>query len=73
MQIILLLLGIYQTISLQVAPTWLTSSFISATQNDVLNTLTGSTSTPTATLTYPNAFSSTPNLAYGIINYIGTT
>jgi hypothetical protein len=43
-----------------------------AAQNDVLNTFTGSTSTPTATLTYPNAFSSTPNLAYGIINYIGT-
>ena len=72
MQVIILLLGIYQTLSLQVPPTWLTSPFVQAAQNDVLSTLTGSSSTPTATLTFPNAFISTPNLAFGIINYIGT-
>ena len=55
-----------------VAPTWVTSSLVKASQFNVINTLTGSTATPAATMAFSSAFSAPPNLGYGIINYEGT-
>lgn len=55
-----------------VAPTWMSSPFVKAGQNNLINNVkTGNTSTPQATMTFSSAYSSPPHLAYGIINYEG--
>ena len=61
---------------IQAAPTWQTSNYIQAASNSVINgtSTTGETTTPvpSATLTFPTAFTSEPNLAYGISYYEST-
>ena len=62
--------------SITVAPTWVTSSYVQANSRRVINgdlcsCTTGSSSTPTATMTFVTAFSAIPHLAYGISNYQG--
>lgn len=62
---------------IQVAPTWVTSSYLQANSKKVINgdatgTTTGNSSTPTATVPFTAAFPSVPNLGYGISNYQGT-
>jgi hypothetical protein len=61
-----------------VAPTWVTSPFVQANSQkiingdvDVCNCPTGNTSTPTATMLFVTAFSAIPHLGYGISNYQG--
>lgn len=60
----------------QVAPTWITSSYVQAASQRILNgdacgCKTGNASTPTATMTFASAFSAVPNLGFGITNYQG--
>lgn len=69
--ILIALIQIPHTFTIQVPPTWVTSPLVKAAQFNVINTLTGSSATPTATMTFTSAFSMVPNLAYGIINYEG--
>lgn len=58
---------------IQAPPTWVTSNYFKAGSNSIINgtSTTGSstTPTPTATLTFPSAFPSVPNLAYGMSHY----
>jgi hypothetical protein len=68
---LLLLLLPCASICVQVAPTWITSTYVKASSNSIISTLTGNSSTPSATLTFSSAFSAAPNLAYGILNYEG--
>ena len=56
---------------LSAAPEWLTSTYFRANNEDVIATLTGSSSTPTYTFTFSSALPGVPNLAYGIKNYMG--
>jgi hypothetical protein len=61
---------------IQVAPTWVTSSYLQANSKKVINsditgTTTGNTQTPTATIPFVTAFTVVPNLGYGISNYQG--
>lgn len=72
---LILLFLINRTVA-QVAPTWITSSYVQAASKKVIDGVacsckTGNTSTPTATLTFVTAFSAVPNLGYGITNYQG--
>lgn len=59
------------TRSVGVPPTWLTSSYIQSNSKSIITTLTGNSMTPTATLTFATAFSSIPNIGYGIAGYEG--
>lgn len=53
-------------------PVWVTSPYIKAGSNNVIATLTGNTSTPTATIPYPGLpFTMVPNIGYGSTSYIG--
>jgi hypothetical protein len=55
-----------------VAPVWITSTFVQAASNKVINNvLTGNSATPTATMNFAPAFSAPPNLGYGVTNYQG--
>lgn len=54
-----------------VSPVWLTSPYVQADTKSIITTKTGNSSTPTATLTFPNAFSNLPNIGYGIDGYEG--
>ena len=61
---------------MSVAPTWVTSSYVQANSQkvingDLCNCTTGNTQTPTATMTFVTAFTLIPNLGYGISNYQG--
>jgi len=57
---------------LKVDPVWITSPYLKAGSNDVIKTLTGNSSTPTATMPFSTpAFSSLPNLGYGCTAYQG--
>ena len=72
--VIIVLCGFWtEVLSAGVPPTWLTSSYVQADTNTIITTLTGSNSTPTATLNFVTAFSSLPNIGYGIIGYVGKT
>ena len=57
------------------APTWLTSPFFRAGQEEVISTFTGSSQYPfrSYTFTYSSALPGVPNLAYGIQKYRGTS
>lgn len=62
---------------IQVAPTWITSSYVQASakriiDGDVTGVKTGNTATPTATVPFITAFAAVPNLGYGISNYQGS-
>lgn len=54
-----------------VPPTWVTSSYVQADTNNIITSITGNTATPTATLNFATAFSSLPNIGYGMIGYVG--
>lgn len=53
-------------------PTWVTSPFFRANNEDVISTLTGSNVTPQYTFTFSSALPGLPNLAYGIKGYRGS-
>lgn len=54
-------------------PTWITSPYLKAGSYDVIKTLTGNSSTPTATMPFSApAFTTIPNLGYGCTAYQGT-
>jgi hypothetical protein len=62
--------------SITVAPTWVTSPYVQADSHkiidgDLCSCTTGNSSTPTAIMTFINAFSSQPHLGYGISKYEG--
>ena len=62
--------------SITVVPTWVTSPYVQANSQrvidgDICNCKTGNSSTPTATMTFVTAFTLIPNLGYGISNYQG--
>jgi hypothetical protein len=72
----LFLVYLVTTVSLSVSPTWLTSSYVQADTNFVIDALqtgipVGLSLTPTATMTFVNPFMSIPNLGYGICGYEG--
>lgn len=53
-------------------PTWITSNYIQADANRVINNVkTGNSSTPSAMIPFTFAFAVVPNLGYGISNYQG--
>jgi hypothetical protein len=63
---------IQQLLGVSVSPTWVTSSYVQAGSSSLINNVRiGNESTPSATLTFGTAFTSAPNLCYGIINYEG--
>lgn len=63
-----LLINIANTI--QVVPTWITSSYVQADSAKLINGIkTGNSTTPTMTMTFVTAFGTIPNLGYGIIRY----
>jgi hypothetical protein len=53
------------------SPTWLTSAYFRAGNENVIIKKTGNNTTPTYTFTFSSALSGTPNLAYGVKNYRG--
>ena len=60
----------------QFAPNWLTSNYLQTgfkkvIDGDLCGCKTGSTSTPTSTLTFTTAFTVLPNLGYGMTSYQG--
>jgi hypothetical protein len=60
--------------SVSVAPTWVTSPYVQANSQRIINgdicsCTTGNSSTPTATMTFVTAFTVIPNIGYGISNY----
>lgn len=60
----------------QVAPTWITSSYVQAASKrvidgDACSCKTNNLTTPTATMTFVTAFPAVPNLGFGITNYQG--
>lgn len=66
------LLVLAKTALIQVPPTWVTSNYVQAANVAVINNiLTGNSVTPTATFVFGFAFSSVPNLGYGIFGYEG--
>lgn len=68
--LLLALLNYVYTIT--VAPTWVTSSYIRASSNLIINGTTkigSSSASPTATMIFSSAFSAAPNLAYGVCHY----
>lgn len=59
------------------SPIWLTNSYVIADSKKVINgdlcsCTTGNSSTPTATMTFTTAFSTAPNLGYGVSSYQGS-
>lgn len=60
-------LGLYT-----VPPTWITSNLVRAGNRNVINTLTGSSSTPTYTFTFSSSLTGIPYLGYGIKSYEGS-
>lgn len=56
-----------------VAPTWITSNYMRAGNQDVIATLTGSAIDPIHTFTFSSALPGVPNLAYGIKRYRGNS
>jgi hypothetical protein len=54
-----------------VGPTWITSNYMRAGNQDVIATLTGSAIDPIHTFTFSSALPGFPNLAYGIKRYRG--
>jgi hypothetical protein len=61
----------------QVAPTWITSSYVQAASYKIINgdacgCKTNNASTPTASITFATSFPAIPNLGFGISNYQGT-
>ncbi len=53
-------------------PEWITSHYVQAGSANVITTLTGNSSTPTATIPFPGtAFSGLPKLGYGCTAYMG--
>lgn len=63
------------TSSASVPPTWITSSYIDANSNRVINnaqTNNSKSPTPSATMTFGISFTTAPNLGYGLSNYQGT-
>ncbi len=69
--IILLIVSLKEIQSLTVAPTWITSSFVQVASYKIINTRTGNSTTPTATMPFSASFPSPPNLGYGVIDYEG--
>jgi len=69
--IILLAASLKECQSITVAPTWITSTFVQAASHRIINTRTGNSSTPTATMPFSASFPSAPNLGYGVIDYEG--
>lgn len=67
--IILLILNSH---SLLYPPVWVTNSYVQAGNNNVINSLTGNSVTPTHTFPFNISFSGVPNLGYGIKAYKGT-
>jgi|688.fasta_scaffold188577_1 hypothetical protein len=55
--------------NIQVLHTWATNSYVKADSFNVIDTLTGSSSTPTATHPFSIPFTATPYLAFGISKY----
>lgn len=71
-QVVIILSTIYLAFSIQVAPTWVTSTLIkSGTQIVINNILTGNSSSPslTATMTFSTAFSAAPQICFGLTRY----
>jgi hypothetical protein len=74
--LITLLLPLYN--SLQISPTWVSSSFVKADSAKIIDGYAvghtiGTGSTPTATMPFPGtAFTLIPNLGYGITQYVGS-
>lgn len=72
---ILIILGLIYQIGciVNVAPSWKTSNYIQAASHKVINyVMTGSGTTPKATIPFPNgSFSAIPNLGYGVSGYEG--
>jgi hypothetical protein len=67
---------IYFVRSITVAPSWVTSPYVQADSQKIINgdicsCVTDSSSTPIATMNFVNAFTLIPNLGYGISNYQG--
>lgn len=63
-----------RVLSLQVAPTWTTSSLVQAAEKNIISTISNENTSPipSATMTFSFAFLSIPRLAYGISSYEGT-
>lgn len=57
--------------SLAVPPIWKASSYVQADSRDVIYTLTGNDTTPTATMVFERAFTGVPYLGYGCTGYQG--
>lgn len=53
-------------------PTWLTSNYFRANNQEVISTLTGNNVLPNFTFIYSSPCNGTPSLGYGIKNYRGT-
>lgn len=72
--LLFIVLSLYElTRSAPVPPTWLTSSYVLANSQKIINNvLTGSSASPSATFTFSTAFAVAPNLGYGISNYQST-
>jgi hypothetical protein len=56
-----------------VPPTWITSNYILAASNKVINSQTNNSKTPVPSATMPltTAFTAVPNLGYGLSGYQG--
>ena len=55
-----------------VAPTWVGNTYVQAGSKRIVNGVeTGSNVTPTSTITFTVAFTTAPNLVYGISDYEG--
>ncbi len=73
---ILVYILIYFVQSVPVVPNWVTSSYVQADSQKIINgdicsCTTDSSLTPTATMNFATAFTLIPNLGYGISNYQG--
>ena len=71
-----ILQGLQSVSSISVPPVWVTNSYVQSAVNHVINgNITGmvadSSVTPAATIPFATAFTTAPNLAYGIMNYEG--
>lgn len=61
--------------SASVAPTWITSTYVQANSNKVINggpVGSSASPVPSATMNFATAFTAAPNLGYGVSGYEGT-